>query len=264
MTAAADDALRLFKHYDTGRFALTLSGSMSKGTSDELSDTDFRFYSDTPRPDPGPEWDADWQAVRRRWAEKGVVLDEPWFRTVAEVDAVVDSWLGGHGTPDDLVWTVWGYHPLADLACQIPVHDPDGLVSRWRDRLEPYPDTVRHATIQKFLPALRYWRDDYHYRNKVERADLTFLSSLTAKLIHHILQVLAAVNRVYYPGDGNNLRQAAAFHTAPEQLVSRIAAVLYPPGGSADVRAQRNGVIALIDETIAVVKNSALDEEDGA
>lgn len=259
---AAADALAVFRHYDTGRFALTLSGSMSKGTADALSDVDFRFYSDRPRPEPGPEWEPAWQALRRRWDERGVVLDEPWFRTVAEVDASVDSWLAGEGVPDELIWTIWGYHPLADLARQVAVFDEDDLVGRWRARLEPYPDQVRIATVRRHLPPLLYWRGDYHYRNKTRRADVVFLAGLSTKLVHHVVQVWAALNRAHYPGDGNNLRLVSAFALVPADAEARIAEVLYP-SDAADLIGQRERLIALIDETVALARAEFPEQELG-
>ncbi|MBR7836085.1 DUF4037 domain-containing protein [Actinospica durhamensis] len=259
---AAADALEVFRHYDTGRHALTLSGSMSKGTSDALSDVDFRFYSDKPRPVPGPGWEPAWQALRRRWDERGVVLDEPWFRTVAEVDASVDSWLAGDGVPDELIWTIWGYHPLADLARQIAVYDEDDLVGRWRARLEPYPDSVRVATLRRHLPPLLYWRGDYHYRNKTRRGDLVFLAGLTTKLVHHVVQAWAALNRAHYPGDGNNLRLVSTFSAVPARAEERITRILYPTD-AADTIGQRERLIALIDETMALVRAQFPGQEWG-
>ncbi|MFC5665967.1 DUF4037 domain-containing protein [Kitasatospora misakiensis] len=261
MLDAAAEALEVFGDYDTGRFALTLSGSISKGTSDALSDVDFRFYSDKPRPDAGPGWEARWQALRRRWDERGVVLDEPWFRTVGEVDACVDSWLAGHGVPDDLIWTVWGYHPLADLARQVPIYDAHDLVGRWRSLLVPYPDAVRLATIRRHLPALLYWRGDYHYRNKARRGDLVFLAGLTTKLVHHVVQVLAALNRAYYPGDGNNLRLLSTLSILPSKAEERITRILYPAQAAADLVGQREQLIALIDETAALVTAEFPDQD---
>ena len=248
VTDAAIELLPLLLSFETGKYALGLSGSMSKSTSDALSDVDFRFYSENPRPDPGPAWEGEWQSLRQRWAERGVTLDELWFRTVKEVDTSLDEWLAGTAEPDPLIWTIWGYHPLTDLARQIPVVDATGLIAGWRARLDPYPLSVRDSMIRRHLAPLRYWRGDYHYASKAQRGDLLFLAGLTSALSHHLIQVLAALNGVYFPGDGNNLVVAEGFAIAPIDLTTRLGQVLYPARGLADLSDQRERMIALIDD----------------
>lgn len=260
VTDAATELLPLLRNFDTGRFALTLSGSMSKSTSDALSDVDFRFYSDNRRPDPGPAWERDWDRLRLRWQERGVTLDEVWFRTVSEVDLTIDQWLAGVVVPDEMIWTIWGYHPLTDLSRQLAVVDADALVERWRGRLTTYPSAVRDATIRRHLTPLRYWRGDYHYENKATRGDFVFLAGLTATLVHHLIQVTAALNGKYFPGDGNNLVLAAQFDIAPFNFPARIEEILYPTGGADGVVEQRRKLVALFDEVEVLLGHSFPDE----
>lgn len=253
--AAGEELIDLLYEERIGRYALTLSGSISKRTSDDLSDVDFRFYSDHLPDVNSAAWDHAWAGIRDRWARRGLRLDELWFRTVAEVDAVVDEWLAGEGRPDDLVWTVWGYHPLTDLCHQIAVVDDHGLAERWRTRLVPYPESVRDAAIARHLVALRYWRDDYHYENKARRGDVVFLAGLTAGLIHRMVQVLAALNRVYFPGDGNNLAVAARMPLRPPAFEARVEEILMPPDPR-DHISQRSRVIALIHDVEELVERA--------
>lgn len=258
--AAGAELVDLLYEERIGRYALTLSGSISKRTSDDLSDVDFRFYSDELPDVESPAWEQTWTGLKDRWATRGLRLDELWFRTVAEVDAVVDEWLAGQGRPDDLVWTVWGYHPLTDLCHQIAVVDEHRLTERWRTRLVPYPESARDAAIARHLVALRYWRDDYHYENKAQRGDVVFLAGLTAALIHRMVQVLAALNHVYFPGDGNNLAVAARMPTRPRAFEARVEEILVPTDARDHV-GQRVKVIALIDEVEELVRRAIPGKE---
>lgn len=250
---AAGEVATLANNFESGRFAMGLSGSISKGTSDALSDIDFRCYSDAPRPVPSAAWEADWSKLFRRWEERGLILDGLGWTTVADVDRTLDTWLAGEGIPEPIIWTIWGYHPLADFSRQLAVIDPDHLIVGWRERLVEYPEALRTATIRRYLPPLEYWRDDYHYRNKATRSDEVFLAGLTSLLVHNLLQVLAAFNRRYYPGDGNNLRFAAALPVAPTDLEQRIRRVLHPTEGPDRLIGQRADVVALIDEVVALI-----------
>lgn len=254
--AAARDLLDLFNGAETGELAIALSGSVSKDSSDHLSDLDFRIYTQLPWA-PSLDWDAAWQQVRARWAERGVTLDELWFRSFEEVDAVVDSWLAGEVEPDEMIWTIWGYYPLTDLSRQIAVVDEADVVDRWRSRLTTYSETVRQALIRRHSEPLQYWRTDYHYRIKALRGDVLFVSALANKLVHHLLQTLGALNRVYYPGDGNNLRFASTLSIAPVSLVERIDAIVWPD--HRDLPRQREELCALIDEVDDLVSAQGKD-----
>ncbi|WP_402839872.1 hypothetical protein [Microbacterium sp. GXS0129] len=250
---AADEVAALANNYESGRFAMGLSGSWSKGTSDSLSDVDFRCYSDVPRPTPDAAWEADWNRLFQRWEARGLVLDGLGWTTVSDVDAMLDTWLAGRGVPEPIVWTIWGYHPLTDYSRQLAVIDPDGLIVEWRERTLSYPDELRRSIVRRYLPALQYWRGDYHYANKVRRADEVFLAGLTSLLVHNLLQVLAAYNRVHYPGDGNNLRFVNALKYTPADLVARLTAVL-SPGESADrLSVQHAELVSLIDDVIVLL-----------
>lgn len=255
---AAADVLPLLRHYDTGRFALTVAGSTSKGTADSLSDIDFRFYSDKRRPKPDASWDREWDRLFDRWKARGVVLDELWFRTVEDIDNTIDRWLSGTVVPDEMLWTVWGYYPLTDFSRQLAVVDPDDLVAGWRARLEPYPDAVRHATIKRHIAPLRYWRGDYHYANKATRGDAVFLAGLSADLVHHLIQVLCAINRAYFPGDGNNLIIASQFESLPVDFADRVTAALYPTAG---YEKQREILVELVDDVETLLSQAFPNEE---
>lgn len=170
------------------------------------------------------------------------------MRTIGEIDAQLDAWLSGQVVPQPMVWTLWGYHLLTDLANQAVIHDPDGIVAGWQARLTPYPRALQQAIIHKHMGSLDYWRSDYHYRSKVERDDAVFLAGMAARLVHDMMQVLFAVNRTYYVGDGDNLRYAAGFAIQPTNFAERVGAILYPPQTDDMFTAQYQAIIALIDD----------------
>ena len=108
------------------RYAISVGGSLGKGTWDSRSDIDFRLFTDreVPRPKQRPELWADCTAAIERWKERGIDIDGVWPRTVGEIDAALDGWLGGEIKPVNLVWTIWGYHILTDVNNQFVIEDP--------------------------------------------------------------------------------------------------------------------------------------------
>lgn len=256
-----DECVPLFKPLTSGRYAVTIGGSRGKRTADTRSDVDFRLFCDEivggPKYWETATWQAFVQAVER-WRAQGINIDYCWVRTVADIDAQLESWLSGQVQPVEHVWTLWGYHLLTDLANQVVIEDPHGLIAGWQARLTPYPPALQQAIIKKHLRSLNYWRNDYHYRNKVERGDVVFLAGLTARLIHDIMQVLFALNETYYVGDGNNLHYVEKFAIQPPDFAERVTAILYPQATADRVTTQYEALLGLIDEvkTLAAQVNS--------
>jgi hypothetical protein len=233
-----------------GRVAVSLGGFRAKNLGDSRSDYDFRVYADRFK---GPEltrtqaW-ADFEAIWQSWEHKGFRIDGAWCRRIADIDRDLTTSLVGEGATPDYDWTIWGYQLPTDIAHQTIVADPDGVLKGWKARLEVYPELLRQAILEKQMAILRYWRADYHYLSKIERRDEVFLAGLSAKLVHSIMQVLFALNRSYFPGDGWNLRLAEGLTIAPTDLSARIKLVLNPGSDADRWVLQRDRIVALIDD----------------
>ena len=188
------------------RYAITLGGSHGKGVDDKNSDFDFRIYYDNaiPSEEHNKYYHEVWELVKV-WKAKGVEVDGVWPRSVSDVDGQLDAWLSGKGTPTPREWSIWGYNILTDIYNQAIVEDPYGIVKTWKDRLSVYSTDLKNSIFAKHGSSIKYWRSDYHYLNKVNRKDIVFLSSISARLVHDIMQIIYALNEFYYPGDGYNL-----------------------------------------------------------
>lgn len=235
------------------RYAISVGGSLGKGTWDSRSDIDFRLFTDRMLPPPQrcPEMWADIFAAIERWKIRGIAIDGIWPRTVGEIDAALEGWFKGEIRPVDLVWTVWGYHILTDINNQFIIEDPYHIIGAWKERLSIYPPALKQAILDKYLDSLRYWRSDYHYAHKVERGDVVFLAGMTSKLVHEIIQILFALNETYYAGDGSNLTFANKFEILPAGFSDRVRKILYPQPPDA-LTSQYADLAALIDDVISL------------
>lgn len=238
----------------TNKYSITLHGSRSKGTSDQNSDFDFGFFYEEPA-DPATRRQAyqEVNALCEKWKQKGVLVDGVYPRTYEEIDKLLDSWLSGTEATISYVWTIWGYHLLPELYNLKILVDPDGRVARWKEKLSVYPPALKKTIIEKHGFSLKYWRNDYHYQNKVARKDAVFLASLTARLAHDILQVLFALNEVYFPGDGSNLKFTKTFRFKPQNFEERIEAVFRITTAEDTFQTQYQNICSLIDDTLALV-----------
>lgn len=235
---------------ENGRGAVALAGSRGKGRADAQSDYDFRVYADAYRgPDieGTPQWRR-FEETMRHWEGKGFRMDGVWMRSYAGVHRDLAAWINGAPVDKSFEWTIWGYHLPTDLANQQIVSDPDGVLAGWKAQLVSYPEALRQAVLRQYREILAYWAQDYHYESKVERRDLVFLVGLSGKLANAILQVVFALNRVYYPGDGWNLPMAAELERLPPDFIPRMTQML-ELGGDADAwRRQRAEFIAMVQD----------------
>jgi hypothetical protein len=255
-----DECLPLCKALGEGRRAVSIGGSYGKRTFDRRSDVDFRLFCDR-RPEPSvalAEAQARLADACRRWEARGVRIDGCWVRTIAEVDEQLTGWLAGTAVPQDRLWTIWGYYLPTDIANQVVIEDPHGVIAGWHERLRRYPPALKAAILKRRLASVRYWRDDYHYRHKVERGDVVFLAGLSSRLVHDLIQILFAVNECYYPGDGNNLRFVAGFPHAPEDFAPRVAGILYPGAGQEGLEGQYAALMDLAGDVLALEERLGL------
>lgn len=249
------ESVPLIRQLARGRYAIAVSGSRGKGLADELSDVDFRLYRDVAPPAAEfTECRAAFQSLIDRWRGRGVEIDGCWIRQIEEIDRKLDASLAGYPETEPIVWTVWGYHLLTDIRNQQIIEDPYGIIAGWQCRLQTYPRALKRAIIDRHWRSLTYWRDDYHYRNKVTRGDAVFLASLAVRLVHDLIQIVFALNETYYPGDGDNTRWTSTFAIKPAQFEDRVEAALYPAPGPKAYERQRELLMALIDDTGALIR----------
>lgn len=252
-----EEFVPIIKTMAEGRYAISVGGSHGKGTWDSRSDIDFRLFADKWFwQDVKPELWKDFYERMARWGEQGVLIDGVWVRLINDTDAAINRWVEGEGKPDDLVWTIWGYHLLPDIYHQSIIEDPYGVIAGWKQRLSVYPPKLKKVTLEKHLASVKYWRGDYHYANKVQRGDYVFLAGLSSRLVHDLNQILFALNEVYYVGDGSNLHFMEDFKVMPAGFAARVKEILYPPQEEDMFVKQRERLVSLIDEVVLLAEEA--------
>lgn len=253
-----DDFIPVFRRLaGTDKYSITLSGSHGKGIADKHLDFDFMiFYEKPAERDERKAAYKEMNQLMEKWKEKDVIIDGIWPRTYAEVEEQLNLWLAGKGQTEQYVWTIWGYHFLTTIFNQQILEDTCGKIAQWKERLSHYPKELRESILKNHVPSLEYWRNDYHYASKVQRKDIVFLSSLNARLIHDIMQVIYALNEFYYPGDGMNLKYTEQFGCKPENFEERVASILRLKDTEDGFEIQYQEMTALIDEVLSLVKDN--------
>ena len=256
LASVIQDLLPLLRQLFSGRYAIAVAGSHGKKKDDGLSDIDLRAYYEA--------WIDDTEKRRhleqeingklRKWSEQGVEIDGYWPRRIADIDARLNAVLSGENTgPDPCIWTIWGYYLPTDIANNTIIEDPRSILAGWKEQLRTYPEPLKKAVIKKHLDSALYWRSDYHYENKVRRQDVLFCMGLASLLVHDLVQVLFALNRAYYSGDGWNLAYLANFTLAPPGFADACADILLVKDPSG-LRHQRDRLCRLIDQVEDLVR----------
>jgi hypothetical protein len=261
------ELLPLLREFCVGECGIALGGSHAKARADEHSDVDLYLFARAVLP--GGErarrvrealgdasapvsWGADEPFVQSGtdFVHRGVRI-ECWMRSADEVERAIAAALRGEITREHVYWTTMGFFRhvvLADVHAMRVVEDPSGTLARWKEAVAAYPDPLRDAILRRFMAEARFWPGNPHYESAIERRDVLYTSGIVQLVLHALVQVVFALNRVYFPGEK---RLAAALDLLPLQppgFTRRAEAlVCVPADPSVDVlRAQARDLAALV------------------
>jgi hypothetical protein len=263
----------MLRTWVAGEYGIAIGGSYAKGSGDSLSDVDIYLFANEVLPaarraervvadlgaqarpeswgagDPFVQGGTDfWHAGQRV---------ECWLRSTREVDGTLRACLGGEVRREYVVWTVMGflsYTALADVHSMNIVDDPHGILVRWKTAVATYPEALRQSILGRFMPEAAFWPENFHYRTAVQRADVIYTSAIVQQVLQALIQVVFALNRVYFPGEK---RLAHAMETLPIQpsgFARRVQELLAPSSVDvAGLETQRRELADLVAEMRALV-----------
>ena len=145
------------------------------------------------------------------------------YRDLEKVSAVLEDCLHGKveifyqpGHPLGFVSSIY----LAEVAVCQPLWDPEGIISGLKKKIDPYPDSLQKALVQKFA-----WEINFSIniaRKSAERSDVTYASGCCFRSVMCMLQVLFALNRTHWLNEKGALAMADILARKPAMLQSRI------------------------------------------
>jgi hypothetical protein len=263
----------MLRTWVAGEYGIAIGGSYAKGSGDSLSDVDMYLFADEVLPaarraervvaelgaEARPEsWGADDPFVQGGtdfW--HGGQRVECWLRSTCEVDRTLRACLGGEVRREYVVWAVMGflgYTALADVHSMRIVDDPHGVLARWKGAVATYPEALRQNVIGRFLPEAAFWPVNFHYRTAVHRADVIYTSAIVQQVLQALIQVVFALNRVYFPGEKRLAYAMETLPVHPSGFARRVQELLAPPSVDvAGLETQRRELADLVAEMRALV-----------
>lgn len=109
---------------------------------------------------------------------------------------------------------------LAEVAVCKPLWDPQGIILELKNKVDPYPEALQKALIQKFA-----WEIDFSLeiaRKGVERLDVAYAAGCCFRSVMCMLQVLFAVNETHWLNEKGAVTLADRFARKPEDFQARV------------------------------------------
>ena len=101
-------------------------------------------------------------------------------------------------------WTSNGYYTYisaSEIDFIEPIWDPNGFIAEYKEKFCVYPEKLRRSIISCFMERAYTWINNFHYESAIRRGDFMFTSTCVLHTVQDLIQVIFAINRVYFKGD---------------------------------------------------------------
>ena len=102
-------------------------------------------------------------------------------------------------------------------------YDPDGIFEQLKQLCAIYPDLLRNALMGAHMSKIN---DEEDFQRAIRRGDVLFFHSTLDLALDHFLQVLFALNRVYFPSRKRSLEKIRAFQRKPKNCENRLLQII--------------------------------------
>lgn len=225
-----------------GVVAVVLGGSWAAGRARPDSDVDIGIYyrpaaqldidgirrvasawNDTPEPvvtEPGG-WGAwvnggAWMTIQGRRTDF-------LYRDLDLVERTIEECLEGLSRPDFWQQAPYGFHSqiycAETLTCR-PLHDPERIVSRLKERVAVYPPKLKQRHASGWI-----WGSEFTLstgKKSVSSGEAYIVSGFLVRSIMEMIQALYALNETYFMNDKYVYRDIHGFTIIPPDFLARI------------------------------------------
>ena len=239
----------------SGIKAIVLGGSRARGTNHSASDIDLGIYYDSHSPLKVKELSK--VAEKLDDEQRADLITQiggwgPWingggwlhiqsmpvdflYRDLNKVEDVINSCLDGMveifyqpGHPHGFISSIY----LGEIAICKPLWDPEGIVTRFKATVLPYPIALQKSLIQKFR-----WEIDFSIgiaQKSVAKSDVAYAAGCCFRSAMCMLQVLFALNKEYWLNEKGAVAIANNFKIKPANFQERINEVFTSLAASPD------------------------------
>jgi hypothetical protein len=166
------------------------------------------------------------------WVNGGAWIETPAgevdfiYRNLDQVQAVIDEGRNGIWRHDYDQQPPYGFRSViyfGETSFCIPLHDPEGEISRLKRFVAEYPELLRNRIIQESL-----WGAEFSlwYCHTFASSDVYNAAGCMTRVAQFLVQALFALNREYFVSDKYANRLIEEFSMRPRDFSSRLTTVL--------------------------------------
>ena len=138
-------------------------------------------------------------------------------------------------------WTSNGYYSfiyLSELSFLKPILDEDGWLQNLKNQIAVYPPALKANLISTFMRRTRTWIGNFHYQTALPRTDVLFVAPIVVNTLMNMVQVIFAINEVYFTGDKKLERALREMPYCPALLLDNLDFLLRFPHDEAHLKKQ--------------------------
>lgn len=254
-----------------------LSGSISRGFDDEISDVDVSLYCKGSLPsekqcaDILDELDVELaipDTVQYSHESLGVFSFFTYdgtdvdlrYRRIDDIAERLEQFVEAEDTqPRRAIHeAAYGYYLSADAnavdECEI-LFERDDCISDLKSKIETYPEVTKRQIVEKHLEAARSLIDR-KLQKQARRGDFYHFDAVSARCLRSIVLALFALNEVYFPGDKWVGAYIDQFDQLPECYESNVAEYRRTPDADATSMERK---VQLLDEIVRELEQLAAE-----
>lgn len=250
-----------------GKCAIALAGSYAKGNADKNSDIDFFMFVEDPKSyeerveiikkiadKDKPIWvsesfqESAWGGTMDFYY-KGVPV-ETTVRTIDRMESVLNDCIDGNFEIIPALWTTNGYYTyiyLSEISFIKAIDDDYGIIEGYKQMIILYPQKLKNAILECFFDRANMWLDNFHYISAIEREDVLFTGSIVKSTVLDMVQVIFALNEVYFTGDKKLEQQLSKLPYCPHKLLDNVEFLMSSPKDKEKLALQRELLISIRD-----------------
>ena len=122
-------------------------------------------------------------------------------------------------------WTSNGYYSfiyLSEVDFLKPILDEDHWLQNLKSQIKVYPPALKANIIQTFMSRAGTWIGNFHYRTALPRTDSLFIAPIVVNTLMNMVQVIFAINEVYFTGDKKLERALREMPYCPALLLDNL------------------------------------------
>ena len=261
------DIVEMLKTTGSGDMTITLAGAHAKGLADELSDIDIYMYYESPN-----SYEVNKQIVGA-FADGGeafITADHTstefggcyifhYKGTLVEVTTRlyenalkrIRETLAGRFEIIPNSWTINGYYTftyVSEISYVKPVWDPPRFIENTKKIIYPYSQKLKSSIIEVFGGRMTAPLNNREYDNAVKRGDFFMVNFFVKSVLLNMVQVIFALNNVYFTGDKQITKKLAALPYCPAKLLENIEFLLGTPADCGNLERQRGLLCEIVNE----------------